>query len=189
MKVLKLQKGRKMEIHIRQENPSDYSTVFEIVERAFEGKAFSEQTEHFLVEKLRKSPSFIAELSLVAEYEGEVVGHILLTKIKIKNEEETFDSLTLAPVSVKPGFQYKGIGGKLIRYAHERAKDLGFKSVVLLGHEKYYPRFGYEMTSRYNIELPFKAAEANCMIGELVEDGLKGVSGMVEYDRAFFETT
>jgi len=178
-----------MEIHIRQENPADYSIVFEIVAAAFEGKAFSDQTEQFLVNRLRKSPSFIAELSFVAEYEGEIVGHILLTKIKIKNEEETFDSLTLAPVSVKPDFQYKGIGGKLIRHAHECAKDLGFKSIVLLGHESYYPRFGYEMTSRYNIALPFKASEANCMIVELVENGLRGVSGMVEYDKAFFEAS
>ncbi|MFK7906427.1 MAG: GNAT family N-acetyltransferase [Chitinophagales bacterium] len=178
-----------MDVHIRQENPADYPQVFEVVEAAFRGEAMSDKTEQFLVERLRKSTSFIEGLSIVGECEGEVVGHILLTKIQIKNEQESFESLALAPVSVKPDFQGKGIGGKLIRHAHECAKDLGFKSIVLLGHESYYPRFGYELTSQYNIELPFEAPEANCMVIELVENGLKGVSGVVEYDKAFFEAT
>ena len=173
-------------ITLRQEIPTDYPQVFEIVEAAFKDLEVSDQTEQFLVERLRKSPSFIPELSLVAECEGEIVGHILLTKIQIKNDKESFESLTLAPVSVKPGFQNQGIGGRLIRASHQIAKDMGFKSVVLLGHAHYYPRFGYELTSKYGIELPFKGSEENCMIVELVEDGLKGVSGMVEYDKAFF---
>lgn len=173
-------------IHIRQEISSDYPAVFSIIEAAFKTLEVSDQTEHFLVERLRKSESFIPELSLVAEKEGEIVGHILLTKIKIKNDQESFDSLTLAPVSVKPDFQNQGIGSGLIHAAHKIAKDMGFKSVVLLGHAHYYPRFGYEWTSKYGIELPFKAAEQNCMIVELVEDGLKGVSGVVEYDKDFY---
>ncbi|MGB0930007.1 MAG: GNAT family N-acetyltransferase [Chitinophagales bacterium] len=173
-------------IHIRQEIPSDYPAVFNIVEAAFKTLEVSDQTEHFLVERLRKSESFIPELSLIAEKEGEIVGHILLTKIKINKDHESFDSLTLAPVSVKPDFQNQGIGGQLILAAHKIAKELGYKSVVLLGHAHYYPRFGYEWTSKYGIELPFKAAEQNCMIVELVEGGLKGVSGVVEYDKAFY---
>ncbi len=173
-------------IQIRQENPSDHLEVFKVVEAAFKNLAISDQTEQFLVERLRKSESFIPELSLVAEKEGEIVGHILLTKIKIVNPKESFDSLALAPVSVKPSFQNQGIGGQLIRASHQVAKELGYQSIVLLGHENYYPRFGYEWTSKYGIELPFDAPEQNCMVVELVKDGLKGVSGMVEYDKAFF---
>ncbi|MEZ4885384.1 MAG: N-acetyltransferase [Chitinophagales bacterium] len=178
-----------MNILIRQENPADYQAVFEVVEAAFRNEVISDQTEQFLVERLRKSDAFVPELSIVAELDGEIVGHILLTKIKITNEVESFDSLALAPVSVVPNFQNKGIGGQLIREAHQRAKNLGFKSIVLLGHENYYPRFGYEWISKYGIELPFNAPQQNCMVMELVEDGLKGVNGMVVYDKAFFETT
>lgn len=173
-------------IHIRQEVPTDYEEVFNIVEAAFKTMPFSDQTEQFLVERLRKSESFIPELSLIAEKEAEIVGHILLTKIRIVSEKESYDSLILAPVSVKPEYQNQGIGGQLIRAAHEKAKELGYKSVVLLGHKDYYPRFGYEKTSKYGIELPFGAAEEYCMVVELVEKGLKGVSGMVECDKEFY---
>ena len=95
--------------------------------------------------------------------------------------------MALAPVSVHPDFQNKGIGGKLISEAHKRAKALDFQSIILLGHANYYPRFGYEMTSKYGIKLPFDAPEKNCMVIALTENGLKGVSGMVEYSKAFFE--
>lgn len=129
------------------------------------------------------------ELSLVSEVEEDgqprIVGHIFLTKIRIKNEKKSFESLALAPVSVLPKFHGKGIGGKLITHAHDIAKDLGFESVVLLGHQDYYPRFGYRPTVDFGIELPFDVPAENCMAVELVEHGLSGVSGMVEYPPEF----
>ena len=128
---------------IRQEKPADYVAVFEIIKKAFENEELSNYKEQFLVERLRSSDVFIPELSVVAEVAGMVVGHILLTKIEIRNDTSLFNSLALAPVSVLPEFQNRGIGGELIEYAHKRAKELGYKSVVLLGHEKYYPKFGY----------------------------------------------
>ncbi|HEY9115679.1 MAG TPA: N-acetyltransferase, partial [Bacteroidales bacterium] len=146
-----------------------------------------DKTEQFLVERLRKSSAFIPELSIVAIIENKVVGHILLTKIKIKKGENEFESLSLAPVAVLPEFQNKGIGGKLIIHAHEIAKELGFKSVILVGHENYYPRFGYKPTSKYGIKLQFDAPEQNCMAIELVENGLKGINGDVVLPKEFFE--
>ncbi|MCZ7253247.1 GNAT family N-acetyltransferase, partial [Salmonella enterica] len=86
----------------------------------------------------------------------------------------------LAPVSVKPAFQGKGIGAKLILESHAIAKKLGYKSIILLGHENYYPRFGYELTSKYNIEMPFDVPAENCMVISLTENGLDGVSGKVK---------
>lgn len=62
---------------------------------------------------------------------------------------------------------------------------MGFKSVALVGHENYYPRFGYELANEYRIGFPFEAPEINCMVVELEEGGLKGVSGMVEFSSAF----
>jgi predicted N-acetyltransferase YhbS len=80
-----------------------------------------------------------------------------------------------------------GIGGKLIEQSHRIARDLGFKSVILLGHEKYYPKFGYLRADNFGIELPFQVPKENCMAIELTESGLKGVSGMVEYPKEFNE--
>lgn len=172
---------------IRQETRKDYELVFNLIKSAFKDADFADHTEHFLVERLRSSEAFIPELSMVAEIEGEVVGHILLTKIKIKNELTEFDSLALAPVSVLPRFQGKGIGGQLILESHKKAKELGHKSIVLLGHDKYYPRFGYEQADKYGIELPFEVPKENCMVIELVENGLTGVRGMVAYPKEFSE--
>lgn len=176
-----------MKIKIRQENPNDYPKVFKLIEEAFRTMEHSDHKEHFLVERLRKSDAFIPELSLVAEIDNEIVGHILLTKLRIENEFESFESLALAPVSVKPEFQGKGIGSRLITESHTIAKRLGYTSIILLGHESYYPRFGYDSTSKYGITMPFDVPEENCMIVSLSENGLLGVSGEVKYPKEFFE--
>lgn len=174
-----------MEIKLRQENIEDFEQVFNIIEEAFKTEPFSDFTEQYLVERLRKSGAFIPELSIVAENEHEIIGHVLITKIKIINDANSFESLALAPVSVKPAYQNKGIGGQLILTAHAKAMALGYTSIVILGHEDYYPRFGYERASKFDIELPFEAPDENCMAIELVEGSLKEVNGMVEYAKEF----
>ncbi|MEO1261382.1 MAG: N-acetyltransferase [Bacteroidota bacterium] len=176
-----------MEILIRQEKKEDYLTVHNVVQAAFANDPHGDHTEHLLVERLRQSAAFIPELSLVALNEDKIVGHILLTKIKINNDQESFPSLSLAPVSVHPEFQNMGIGGKLIIEAHQISRRLGHNSVIVLGHENYYPRFGYRKASDFKIRLPFEARDENCMAIELIENGLSGVSGTVEYPKAFFE--
>jgi len=176
-----------MKVSIRQENSNDFNSVFNLIEKAFKLEKYSDHKEQFLVERLRNSESFIPELSLIAEFNNKVVGHILITKLKIKNEQNEFDSLSLAPVSVLPEYQGNGIGGMLIEQAHKIALKLGYKSIVLLGHEKYYPRFGYQQADKFGIELPFDVPKENCMAIELIENGLNGISGTVEYPKEFNE--
>jgi len=175
-----------MNITLRQETEKDYPEVFQVVKKAFETLDISDHTEQFLVERLRKTNAFIPELSIVAEYDNQIVGHIMLTKIKIENDNDSFESLTLAPVSVKPEFQRQGIGGKLITESHRIAKELGYKSIVVVGHETYYPKFGYRPASTYNITCSFDVPDENLMIIELVENGLKDVSGTIIYPKEFF---
>lgn len=181
-----LGKGR-MEIIIRQEKTADFKAVFELIKSAFQNEPLSDSTEQFLVERLRKSSAFIPELSLVAEIGNTIVGHILLTKVNIRNSKNVFGSLALAPVSVFPEYQRKGIGWMLIEQAHQIARELSYQLTVLLGHEKYYPRFGYKQSNSYGIQLPFDVPAENCMVIELVPGGLNGVSGMVEYPKEFYE--
>lgn len=173
-------------ITIRQEEEKDYKEVFKLTEEAFRDIEHSDHKEHFLVEKLRKSEAFIPELSLVAENgNGILAGHILFTKLIVENGSETFESLALAPVSVKPEFQNQGVGGLLIQEGHRIARKLGYQSVILIGHENYYPKFGYKKTSNFGISFPFEIPEANGMAVELVKDGLKNRKGMVKYPREF----
>ncbi|MFS4431149.1 GNAT family N-acetyltransferase [Chryseobacterium sp. S90] len=173
-------------ITIRQEEKKDHQQVFQLTEEAFREMEHSDHQEQFLVEKLRRSEAFIPELSLVAENEdGRIAGHILFTKLKIVNGTESFESLALAPVSVKPEFQNQGIGGRLITTGHRIARELGYQSVILIGHENYYPRFGYKKTSNFGISFPFDIPEENGMAVELVKDGLKNKKGVVKYPQEF----
>lgn len=176
-----------MEITIRNERESDFEKVFHLVKASFKNVEFSDHQEHFLVNRLRKSEAFIPDLSLVAFIDDLLVGHILLTKLRINNDEKDFESLALAPVSVLPKFQNNGIGGKLILEAHKVAKSLGYTSIILLGHEKYYPKFGYERADKFGIELPFDAPKENCMAIELIEGALKEISEVVVYPKEFYE--
>ncbi len=176
-----------MKISIRQETVADYPIVFNLIEKAFRKEVLSDKKEQFLVERLRKSNGFIPELTLVAEIQQQIVGYILLSKIIIDAGTDKYITLALAPVAVLPDFQKKGIGGQLIEKAHQTAKELGFQSIILLGHEKYYPKFGYQPLHQFGIFLPFDAPKENCMAIELVPDALKNKEGNVIYPKEFFE--
>ncbi|WP_010227285.1 GNAT family N-acetyltransferase [Gillisia marina] len=176
-----------MKIKIRQEVKKDRSAVFDLIEKAFRNEKYSDHKEQYLVTRLRDSSAFTPELSLVAEAEKEILGHILLTKIKIINKDKAFDSLALAPVSVLPDFQDKGIGSKLITEAHAIARQLGYNSIIVVGHKNYYPKFGYKMLKLFGISVPFEVHEENAMGIELVKKGLYGVDGIVRYPSEFYE--
>jgi len=176
-----------MQIQIRPETSEDYPTIFKLVEEAFAEMQYSSHTEQFIVEKLRKTDAYIPELSLVAEQDGKIVGHIILSKIKIDNGHQQFDALILGPVSVWPNLHGQGIGSQLIKMSHKVAKALGHNIVTLLGHKDYYPRFGYQLMKDYGISLPHEAAPENCMVIELTQGALDGVSGQVIYSKPFLE--
>ena len=176
-----------MNIIIRQETEKDYKLSETVVEKAFKNAEHTDHKEHLLVAKLRKSDAFIPELSLVAELDGEIVGHIMLTKLLIENGGSKYDSLALAPVSVVPEHQNKGIGSELISESLKIAKELGFKSVIVLGHDKYYPRFGFKPASTWGIKAPFDVPDEAFMALELEDGSLEDISGTVVYSKEFSE--
>ena len=146
---------------IRKEESCDFDQIRNVIRLAFWDMEESDHTEHRLVERLRQSEAYIPALSLVAESDGnKIVGHIMLSTVEVVSETMTETLLSVAPLSVLPEFQRRGIGGKLLSAAHKRAADLGFKGIVLLGHPDYYPRFGYQRASRFGITFPFDAPDA-----------------------------
>lgn len=173
-------------ITIRQERQTDYRKTEEVVQQAFLHEEFSDKKEHELVKRIRECDAFIPELSIVAVDE-KIVGHIMLSKITIEQGATSVESLALAPVSVARSHQKKGIGGKLIAYALEKAKELGYGSVVVLGHPEYYPKFGFKKASEWNIKAPFEVPDEVFMVMELTENSLEGVEGIVQYSSAFAE--
>ncbi len=168
-------------IEIRQEKTSDYTQVFSL-----NRNAFGQDNEAKLVDALRSSGNFIPELSLVALLNGEIVGHILFTKIVIRSDTgNTYESLSLAPMAVYRSFQKKGIGSRLVKAGLRKATELGYTSVIVLGHENYYPRFGFKPASRWDIKAPYDVPDNVCMALELVRNSLDGVNGTVEYPDEF----
>ena len=172
-----------MDVIIRKEDKNDYTEVYDLHKLAF-----GRDGEAKLVDALRSNKEvFIPELSLVATIDGLLVGHILLSKISITDSyENEFESLALAPMTVRPEFQKKGIGRILISHALEIAAKLNFKSVIVLGHETYYPKFGFSAAKSWGIKPPFDVPENTFMGLELIKDGLRNVSGTVNYPKEFW---
>jgi predicted N-acetyltransferase YhbS len=168
-------------IEIREEQAADHAAVYKLHQAAF-----GQDDEANLVDALRQGDAFIPALSLVAVIDDVVVGHILFTRIRIRNGSgEEIDSLALAPVAVLPAHQRCGIGGRLIRAGLAMARRLGHASCIVLGHQEYYPRFGFRPASAWAIKAPFDVSDDVFMAMELVPYGLRGVSGVVVYPGAF----
>lgn len=165
---------------IRQEQQNDYDIVYRVIKKAFKTAEHSDGNEQDLVVKLREGKSFIPELSLVAVEENQVVGHILFTKALVGDVEV----LALAPLSVLPEYQNRGIGMSLIKHGHKTAQQLGYKYSVVLGHPNYYPKAGYVPASTYGIKAPFEVDDESFMAICFDENEDK-LNGFIEYDKAF----
>ena len=135
---------------IRREEKRDFPEVENLVQRAFENAQHRDGQEHLLVSALRKDKGYIPELSLVAVVEGVLVGHIMFTEVKIGESRQ----VALAPLSVDPDFQNRGIGRALMEEGHRIAKELGYDYSIVLGSEVYYPKVGYQPASQFNIHPP-----------------------------------
>ena len=165
---------------IRQETHKDYEEIYKLIAEAFMTAEHSDGNEQDLVVDLRAVNAFIPELSLVAEINGEMAGHILFTKANVGNDEV----LVIAPLSVKPKYQRQGIGKALILEGHKIAKRLGYPYSLVLGSNTYYPKVGYIPAERFNIEVPNGIPADNFMAINLQEKA-KPIGGKVIYAKEF----
>lgn len=165
---------------IRRETPRDRESI-----RKVNTLAFGQENEADLVDAIRASDHFIKALSLVAERAGEVVGHILFSRITIETDQGEIGVLALAPMAVKPEFQNQGIGSRLVEHGLQVCREMDYPAVVVLGHAKFYPRFGFIPSSPEGIEPPFDVPDEVFMVLELKPGGLKKVRGSVKYPPAF----
>ncbi len=107
--------------------------------------------------------------------------------IRPETKKDYLAILSLAPMSVHPNYQRKGIGSRLVREGLKQAKEKGYGSVIVVGHPEYYPRFGFNKASKFDIKVPFDAPDNAFMALELVENALQNVKGVVEYPTPFSE--
>lgn len=147
--------------------------------------AFGQENESILIEKIRESDNYIQGLSLVAAEEDIIVGHLLFSKIFIEDGKKYYNALALAPVSIRPDFQNRGIGTRLIKYGLKECKRFGYKIVIVLGYPKYYQRFGFTNAKKKGIFPPFEVPNDVFMVLELEKGATDGVKGMVMYPAYF----
>lgn len=149
--------------------------------RAVNTAAFGRSDEADLVDKLSRGEHGI--ISLVAELEGSIVGHIMFSRMWINTLRGLAPAIALAPVAVLPVHQRKGIGGLLIQHGLELLRDRGEKIVLVVGHPDYYPRFGFSPEKAKLLESPFPSETFMAM--ELRAGALDEIRGSVIYPPAF----
>jgi putative acetyltransferase len=167
-----------MELRIRPEQESDIDRIAEITKVAFRQHPYSNHPEHLIVHNLRRDQALV--LSLVAEIDGELVGHIAFSEVEIS--DGSMGWFGLGPLAVVPGEQGKGVGSALVRAGLDRLKEQGANGCVLLGEPGYYHRFGF-----YNDPDLFLAEESQEHFMALSFSNLRA-RGVVRYHPAFFRS-
>lgn len=166
-------------MNIREEQPSDIEKIWEVNSEAFETEA-----EAKLVNTLRISGC--TYISLVAETETNIVGHILFTPVELSGDVNKLKIMGLAPMAVLSQYQNKGIGSKLVTAGLVLCKLKGYGAVVVLGHPNYYPRFGFVSSVEFGIKSEYEVPDDTFMILELVPNALKGHKGIIKYHEEFY---
>jgi putative acetyltransferase len=161
-------------IAIRPERPDDHPFVREVNERAFGGPA-----EARLVDMLRAAGKAVVSLVAV-DAGGRVVGHVMFSRVTVDGAPAGLRAVGLAPMSVLPEVQNRGIGSRLVREGLAACKREGCDVVVVLGHAAYYPRFGFVRAKDHGLHDEYGAVEA-FMAMELTQGVLGRVRGLVKY--------
>ena len=172
--------AKAVDVVIRQEKPQDRQHVFEVNASAFETGAEAELVEAF---------RFTAEpvISLVAILGDRLVGHIMFTPVKVQNVTGLPLTLALGPVAVVPDIQNRWIGSKLVRAGLAGCRALGAEAVFVLGHLRYYPRFGFQAAAPFGLRYESEEYDPFFMVLELRPKALALMSGFVEYLPEFNE--
>lgn len=165
-----------MPITIRPESPADCPAV-----HSFLTAAFGQRDEADLVDRIRRAPGYDPDLSLIAELDHHIVGHIHFSPITIASSDASTPALALAPVSVLPECQRRGIGSALVRDGLSACRAAGHRLVIVVGHPDYYPRFGFTPAHTFNILPPFDVLPPAFMALALNSGALDGVCGTVRY--------
>ena len=168
-------------MRIRVEEPRDTSAIHHVNHAAF-GSA----TEAILVDTLRRCAADV--ISLVADDDGEVVGHIMFSPVRVEGAPD-IRTMALAPMAVSPDRQRSGIGSALVQAGLAVCTQRGVEAVFVVGHPTYYPRFGFTRASTSGIVCEFDVDDEAFMVVELVADALKGITGTVYFHEAFRDAT
>jgi len=165
---------------VRPEKPQDRVAIY-----AVNAAAFPTEAEAKLVDALRDQEALA--VSLVAEHEGQIVGHIAFSPMTMEGPDSHLKAIGLAPVAVLPDVQRQGFGGQLVLAGIDTCRKLGYDLVFLLGHTEYYPRFGFVPAVPLGYQRVYTEGEGDhpyFMVLPLNEE-TKMQGGFVRYHPAF----
>jgi predicted N-acetyltransferase YhbS len=175
-----------MNISIRIEEEKDFKKVEFLTREAFWDLYKPGCCEHLIVHKMRNVPAFVKELSYVAVDENTVIGNIIYSRAKvISDETKEYEVLCMGPISVLPSYQRKGVGSLLLTHSIKKAKEFGFKAVIIFGNPDYYKRFGFINAKKYDIKTSSDENFDAFMVLELTNGALNGISGKFYEDKVF----
>ncbi len=165
-----------VDLIIRAEAPPDFDGIREVNRLAFTGEA-----EARLVDALRLGGH--DRLSLVAECECQIVGHVFFSDLSILTASGTVLALSLAPLAVVPSHQNRGIGSSLVSEGLRISRNAGHRIIIVLGHPGFYSRFGFSAKMADRLRSPFSGPAFMAL--ELVPRALDGVEGDIRYPPPF----
>lgn len=166
---------------IRPARAEDGEAIDEVIRAAFASTQFGHQGEAELVRMIEADGDVM--VSLVAEAGGAVVGHVLFSRMDVEADGHATTAAGLAPVSVVPDRQGQGIGGALIRAGFDRLREQNVAMSFVLGHESYYPRFGYSPEFGARFASPFAGPHFMAMMLDSAAPWPQG--GRADYAPAF----
>ena len=167
---------------IRPATREDYDNIYHLVRTAFATARVKDGKEQDFVNKLRASSGYIPQLELVMEVEGELIGHIMFTKLIVPVSKGDLPSLLVAPLCVKLAERNKGYGSQLMKTGFSIAKDLGYTSAFLVGDPEYYQRFGFRPTGLFGIKNKSDIPDRFVLCCELLPGALKDINGYVKIE-------
>jgi putative acetyltransferase len=169
-------------VSVRDESAADVDAITSVTAAAFEGRPYADGTEPFIVLALRRAGALT--ISLIAELDGRVVGHVAFSAVSISDGSGVGPAgwYGLGPISVAPELQRQGIGTALIEEGLARLRTLGARGCILVGDPRYYERFGF----RHFADLVSRAAPAEDLMA--VPFGDASPQGEVHFHEAFEAT-
>ncbi len=166
----------KTPVLFRDEQPRDRQQVRKVNEAAF-----GRSDEADLIDRLQLEGAVL--LSVVAELDGQIIGHILFSRMTVETGQGPVAAVSLAPMAVLPGHQGRQVGSQLVRHGLAQLRGRGERIVIVLGHKQYYPRFGFSSEKARHLASPFPPEAFMAL--ELSDGALAGIHGAVRYPSAF----
>ena len=167
-------------IDIRSETPDDHDAINQVIDQAFTDEFGKSDGKLAIVDMLRNLDDLPFFLSLVAQRDNQIVGHILFSSVTIEDAPQ-IKAAVLGPLAVLPEFQNKGIGSALVEQGLELCWAQHIQAVFLTGHPEYYPRFGFKPITETRLKTIFNTPVD--MVRELAEHCLDDAEGLVKYPK------